>query len=181
MTRFENCVAFVLAHEGEYSDDSRDLGGKTCFGVSWKAWPKEADSIIALYQSGKKEEARQQAIALYRNEYWERLKVDRLRLPLDLAMLDAAVNLGPERAVRLLQLECNRQLRASLKLDGVLGPATLRAANALPATLAAIGVCGQRLNAYAKMPRDTRQAHLTGWVRRVADLVLGIAGSAQGS
>ena len=175
MGRFDDCMGFVLEHECEYSDDPDDPGGETCFGVSRRAWPEQADEIIKLHKSGRKDEARQRAIDFYRAEFWAKLRGEKLRPPLDLSLFDVAVNMGLERAVRLLQLECNRQLGSTLKLDGILGPATLRTLGATPATLAAVGLCGQRLKAYTKLSRPVRQANLAGWVSRTADLILEIA------
>jgi lysozyme family protein len=57
------------------------------------------------------------------------VKADSLPHPLDLIIFDAAVNHGPNTAIKLLQQSLNSILKAgtSLVIDGIIGPKTLTA------------------------------------------------------
>lgn len=59
---FEKAVAFVLRHEGGYTNDNRDPGGETKFGISKRAYP-------SLDIKNLTEE---QAKVIYRRDYWDR-------------------------------------------------------------------------------------------------------------
>ncbi len=93
MTRFDLAFAILLGLEGEYGNDPDDPGGETKFGISKRSHP-EVD-IPEL--------TRAQAKAIYRTEYWDRLRCDELPEPLDILVFDAAVNQGPKPAVKMLQ------------------------------------------------------------------------------
>lgn len=88
---FPKAVAFVLDHEGGYSrgSDGHDPGGETNFGISKRAYP--AIDIAAL--------TKEDAIKIYRLEYWNKLGCDALPWPMDMILFDTGVNCGPSRAL----------------------------------------------------------------------------------
>ncbi len=98
--RFEEALAFVLAHEGGYSCDPRDPGGETKYGISRRSYP--GLDIANL--------SREQAASIYRRDYWDALGLSRLPMELALPIFDAAVNAGREPAVRWLQEALNGAL-----------------------------------------------------------------------
>ncbi len=85
---FERAIAFVLRHEGGYVNDPRDPGGETKFGISKRAYP--GFDIKNLTE--------EQAIEIYRKDYWDRAGCGVLDWPLCLVHFDACVNLGLARA-----------------------------------------------------------------------------------
>ncbi|WP_052465016.1 glycoside hydrolase family 108 protein [Geoalkalibacter subterraneus] len=118
---FNNAVMRTIQHEGGYVDDAHDRGGATKYGISRRAYP---DLDIANLSMAH-------AVAIYREDYWEKPGIWRIKHP-DLAarLFDLGVNCGPGAAVRMLQRACNL-LRAggSLVVDGLLGPVTAAAVN----------------------------------------------------
>ena len=108
---FEDAVAIVLAAEGVLSDDPRDPGGLTKYGIAKAAHP---DLDIAAL-------TREQAIAIYHEEYWLSLRCDDLPWVLALPLFDCGVNQGVATAAKLLQ----GVLRVAE--DGVIGRQTLAA------------------------------------------------------
>ena len=112
---FEQAVALVLKHEGGYSNDSRDPGGETRFGISKRSYP-DVD-ILRLTED--------EAKAIYRRDYWDTLRPDELPQELAICVFDCAVNMGRDKAFRLLQRACG------VAQDGVMGGNTIAAANRL--------------------------------------------------
>ena len=85
-------------------------------------------------------------------------------------LFDMGVNMGSNRAVRILQAELNRYAWAGLVVDGRTGPLTLAAANAAPdAGL----VYWLRLGSEAfynelAAEHPVMRQYLNGWLRRAA-------------
>ena len=110
-SHFERAVELVLDAEGAPTDDPQDPGKETVFGISRVyhpgiPWPPTRD----------------QAIQIYRHDYWSPLRGDELPAPLALVCFDAAVIPGLSFAIQALQ----QALR--VEDDGVVGPNTLAAA-----------------------------------------------------
>lgn len=125
---FERALAFVLREEGGVSDDARDPGGLTKFGIT------QATLAIARGTEVRRADllalTRAEAENIYRTLYWNKIAGDELPSGLDLAIFDFAVNSGPVRAVKTAQAV------AGVRADGILGPLTRdRIANTDPATL----------------------------------------------
>lgn len=149
--RFGAAVAQVLRHEGEYVDDSSDRGGVTRFGISAAAYPNL--DIAGL--------TRTQAVEIYRRDYWERHRIDRIEHPVLAAkVFDVAVNVGPGRAIRWLQQAANAPQ------DGYLGPLTAVAVNEAE-PLALLGrFLGLATKYYIALENKRFER---GWIRRLFD------------
>lgn len=150
MSQFDSLIGRVLSHEGGYSLDPRDPGGETQWGISKRAYP--AVNIRAL--------TRDQAIEIYRRDYWARVQGDKLPAAVAFQVLDAAVNHGVGTAIRWLQRA------VGVADDGVIGPLTLAAVAAAPAADLVLLFNAERLEFYAKL--STFDAFGKGWTRRVA-------------
>jgi lysozyme family protein len=87
-------IALVLKHEGGLSEDPADPGGLTNFGISQRAYPHL--DIKAL--------TKEEAAAIYRQDYWtpKMAALDDQRLAN--CVLDCAVNQGPEVARSFLSI-----------------------------------------------------------------------------
>jgi lysozyme family protein len=90
---FPQAIKFVLSWEGGYSNDSKDPGGETNFGISKRTYP---DLDI-------KNLTKEQAIEIYRRDYWGKAGCDYLQWPMDMIVFDTAVNLGVSAALKLAQ------------------------------------------------------------------------------
>ena len=116
LTEFNDIIEVVLHHEGGYVNDPKDPGGETNFGIAKRSHP-DVD-IKNLTKEGAKE--------IYKEHYWDGNKVDELPDNLKHIYFDMCVNQGKSRAVKILQRAANAK-GADLKVDGGLGPMTLRA------------------------------------------------------
>lgn len=148
---FDQAVDFVLGEriEGGYSNDPRDPGGETKFGIAKRSHP--GVNIRAL--------TREDAIAIYKAEYWDAARCDDLPGAIAVAVFDSAVNQGVGVAIRLLQKA------AGVTADGVIGPKTLAAVEAAEPGELLVQFLGWRLRRYA----FTGQAatFMRGWANRV--------------
>ena len=151
MTLFDAAVGFVLRHEGGYVNDPEDAGGETNWGISRRAYP---DLPIALL-------TREEAVEIYRRDYWQAARCDDLPGQVALLVFDAAVNQGPDAAVRMLQEELG------VSVDGDLGPLTLAAATSRNHDDLALGYCARRAMRYATTAGLDRYGR--GWYRRLLD------------
>lgn len=89
MNDFDKAVEFTLEWEGGYTNDLDDPGGETNWGISKKAHP-DLD-IFNL--------TREQAVEIYREEYWKGAFCDTYSWPLNLVIFDTAVNCGVGRTL----------------------------------------------------------------------------------
>lgn len=85
---FDEAVNIILKHEGGYSHDSLDPGGETNFGICKRSYPN-----IDI-----KNLTKEKAMAIYRADFWDKLKIESLPRNIRLLYFDCAVNQGPARA-----------------------------------------------------------------------------------
>ncbi len=150
MSLFLDLVDRVLSHEGGYVNDPNDPGGETKWGISKRSYP----------HLNIKDLTRQDAIAIYQRDFWQRVQGDKLPVPFVFQALDAAVNHGIGNAVRWMQRA------AGVADDGVIGPVTLAAvARQEPADLVLL-FNAERLEFYAKLKNFDHFGR--GWTIRVA-------------
>jgi lysozyme family protein len=108
---FEQCIPYILKYEGGYSYDMRDSGGETAFGISKRAYPHLEIQFLT----------KEEAIEIYRKDYWDKIRGDELPEMIRLVVLNSAVNQGVFFAIKVLQ----KMLKVSQ--DGKLGPKTMLA------------------------------------------------------
>lgn len=90
---FERAFRIVVGEEGGYVNDPRDPGGETKYGISKRSYPNVDIKNLTL----------EQARAIYREDYWDALKLDGQPWHKALCLFDCAVNQGRAVAVELLQ------------------------------------------------------------------------------
>lgn len=150
MTLFRDLIDRVLSHEGGYVNHPADPGGETKFGIAKRSYPSV--DIKAL--------TREDAVAIYERDFWQRVQGDKLPRALAFQALDAAVNHGMGNAVRWMQRA------AGVADDGIIGPATLAAVSRSDPADLVLQFNAERLEFYAKL--QTFDTFGRGWARRVA-------------
>lgn len=153
MSDFEKAFTLVMRFEGGYSNDSRDPGGETNFGISKHAYPN-------LDIAGLTED---QAKDIYKSDYWQAISGDLLPYPINVLIFDAAVNHGKKRAVTMLQDALK------IKSDGLIGEQTIKAVKSAPDEFCAVYLA-KRARQYAK----TRNFSIygDGWLKRLFVLAM---------
>lgn len=111
--KFEDAIEYVLQWEGEFSDDKDDRGGITKWGISSRSHP---DVDI-------KNLTKEQAIEIYRKEYWDKYNFATIPDEICIKLFDMTVNIGFKGAIICLQRALNT-LNAELLEDGVFGDKT---------------------------------------------------------
>lgn len=145
---FDQAVLFVLENEGGVSYDVNDSGGLTKWGISSAQYPEVKETSFS----------RENAIAIYKRDYWDRCRCDNFPWEIALLVFDTAVNHGPGYAVRALQMGLN------ITADGIVGAVTIR--GAWSATLEqAMDILARRATAYADNKAFWHFGR--GWMRRL--------------
>lgn len=147
---FDRAIEFIFQSEGGFTDDPHDSGGATRYGISQRSHPG----------LNIKDLTREQAVELYKKEYWDRCRCSELPAQLALILMDAAVNQGPARAIGMLQ----RSL--GVRPDSVVGPETISAAQRADLRPAIVDFIARRNFAYGQHPEFLRYG--LGWCRRAA-------------
>ncbi len=143
-------------HEGAYSNDPRDPGGETMYGITL------AVARANGYQGPMIAMPVTTAAAIYRLKYWVAAGCDIVPDILKFDLFDMAVNQGVTAAVKALQHA------VGVTEDGVLGSKTIQAAQtALPVRLL-FRFDAARLVHYAEETDAQLLAFGRGWLRRVA-------------
>ena len=153
MSNFERAFVELLGHEGGYSNNPRDPGGETMWGVT----------IAVARENGYEGPMRAMPVdvakAIYLKRYWLP-SFEALPYPVAFQIFDAAVNSGVEQAVRWLQ----RALE--IADDGKFGPITLKAAQAADPLKLVLAFNAARLMFMTQL--STWPAFGKGWARRIA-------------
>lgn len=153
---FERALKLVLAHEGGWADHPKDPGGATMKGVTLATFRQFVKPGATKDDLRKITDA--QLAQVYRRHYWDVVKADQLPDGLDYAVFDYAVNSGPGRAAKHLQAVLG------VAQDGIIGPATLAAANA-PTADVIKALCARRMTFLRGL--KTWSTFGKGWERRV--------------
>ncbi len=166
MTVFDKAFKVVIGEEGGYTSNPADPGnwsGGRCsigvcngtkYGISAASYPGLSIRDLSI----------DDAKTIYRRDYWDRVRGDELPAALALLVFDAAVNSGPGRAVRWLQMALR------VVVDGMVGPVTIAAARNCAGQGAVVlaEYQSQRLLFLANLP--TWRTFGLGWARRVVNL-----------
>jgi lysozyme family protein len=150
MSPFDRAIAFVLSFEGGYSNDPKDPGGETRHGISKRAYPHLDIANLT----------KDDAIEIYRKDYWLTCHCDKLPSPIAVMVMDIAVNQGTSTAAYLLQEAVN------VKPDGIIGTVTISAALNANLKDAMTKLFAARCQRYA----TAKNVHVfgKGWFRRAA-------------
>lgn len=151
---FEDAVRIVLAHEGGYSNDRTDPGGETNYGISKRSYPTLDIRLLS----------RDEAVAIYKRDYWDRINGDILKNKLRLIAFDCAVNQGVESAIRNIQQLLN------VFLSGRIDEPTLAALELVDEETFVARFAARRMAQYTLLKNWPRFGG--GWSKRLLDISL---------
>lgn len=160
---FDRAFELVIGHEGGYTDNRSDpgnwTGGKvgvgtlkgTKFGIAANSYPKLDIKNLTINE----------AKAIYKRDYWDRIQADKLPSGLRFHVFDMAINSGISRGVKILQKT------VGTTEDGVIGPKTIAASNAMNVYHAVSVYNANRISFYTSL--GTFSTFGKGWMNRVSN------------
>lgn len=150
---FDTAFDRVIGHEGGYVNHPNDPGGETMWGVTI------AVARASGYTGPMRDLPRDTAKAIYRDQYWNKVKADGMQFAVAFQVFDAAVNHGTGQAAKFLQRA------VGVVDDGVIGPKTLAAVADRGAAEMLLLFNAERQQFYTNLP--TWPSFGKGWSRRV--------------
>lgn len=165
MSRFDDCLNFILRWEGGAVDHPADPGGRTNRGITqanFDAYKERTGQPTRDVFTLTEDEMR----SIYFADYWIKACCEKLPAPLDLIQMDTAVQRGPFKARQMLQ----RAL--GVMDDGVIGPQTMAAVGRADPVKTAKEYAEARKDHYLRRVQEDRKSavFLKGWLNRLADL-----------
>lgn len=175
---FPGALTYVIRNEvgdkwetGGYTNDPNDNGKATKWGITqktlaaWRGTPIVADDVRGLTL----DEARE----IYRSLFWERLHLDCVYRPqISIALMDAAVLFGGTISAFNSQIACQKVGFGSIAIDGIIGPKTIEALNAvrIQSWIPAFQECLQKRITRIVGRNETQSEYENGWRARVRRL-----------
>jgi lysozyme family protein len=152
MTGFEDAFQKLLLHEGGYVNDPDDPGGETKYGITKRTYPDVDIKSLTT----------DQARAIYKRDYWDRVSGDVIGSTRAAAVFDFAVNAGVGTSIRLAQTV------AGTAADGVMGPKSIAAISSTDESLFVAAFRLGRIARYTHLceKNPKLKKYLFGWVRR---------------
>ena len=158
---FAEAANLVLDQEGAYSSDRNDPGNYTPwgefkgtkYGISAREYPHLDIVNLTL----------EQALAIYREDYWDSLRLDEVPWPLNLCIFDGAVNQGAVTVTRLLQEALG------IEVDGIFGDQTVAASQSAAQYHASLFLA---LRAMRYVGTNNFDRYGKGWFSRMFQVVL---------
>lgn len=159
---FDKAFDLLISHEGGFTEDPDDpgnwTGGQkgrgvlkgTKFGISCASYPDLDIENLTL----------QDAKAIYRSDWWDRLRLDELDPVIRFSIFDAAVNSGAGQAARWMQRA------VGVADDGRIGPITMAAIRSTDPEALAARINGHRLLFMTRL--SIWPKYSGGWAARVA-------------
>lgn len=165
---FNKYVERVLKHEAGYVNHPNDPGGQTNLGITRATLERaRRDAVVpsrGTLDAHIRTLPRGDAVSIYEHYYWFQPQYSRLKPAIAFQVFDAGVNHGTGNATRWLQRT------AGVADDGVIGPITLSAVNAMSVQDVIHGFWYERIKFYTKL--STFATFGRGWMNRMADNIL---------
>lgn len=161
MNNFNKAFDRVIGHEGGFTDDPRDRGSWTSgiCGVGECKGTKYGLAAMTYPTLDIRNLTLDQARAIYKRDWWDKLGMDKYPPALAYQMFDASSNHGSGRAIQFVQKA------VGAKADGIIGSKTLAAIDALDKNDLLLLFLAERLQYFTEV--KTWKTYCTGWTRRV--------------
>lgn len=171
MADFQAALAYTLANEGGFTNDSSDSGGATNWGITigdYSLWRRQHGWDTTTVQDVK-DMTRDEAAQIYLASYWNRANLGGIDLQsVATAIFDMGVNMGLKMGVEFAQRV------VGVAVDGIIGPTTMLALNAIKDEkqfmIEFVGlVHGHYIGIVENNPKDS--VFLRGWLSRAQRLM----------
>lgn len=162
MSMFDKAFDRVIGHEGGFQDQPTDRGNWTSgvinkgelkgtkFGISAASYPTLDIKNLTV----------EQAKAIYKRDFWDKLGMERFNPAMQYQLFDAAINHGWGNTSKILQRA------VGVKDDGIIGPATLAKVAAMELNDLLLNFVASRMDFFLAVPTFTTYGR--GWMARCA-------------
>lgn len=150
---FDDAFEELIGHEGGYSNHPEDPGGETMYGITKRV------AVENGYHGPMIDLTLDKAKEIAKARYWDKYQCDKLPDEVDFQVFDAAYNGGfPAKWL---------QMAAKVRVDGVIGPMTVRAVNEADPDKIIMRFDGYRLHYLADLKNWATFGR--GWAHRIAN------------
>jgi len=156
MADFNIAIKKTLVNEGGYVNDPNDAGGETKYGISKRAYPSVDIKNLTT----------DEAKAIYKRDYWDKIKGDEIQSQkIAFELFDTAVNMGVRTASKLAQIIL------SVYPDGIIGSKTLEALNIIDKEKFLVKFKLSKIARYTYLCRKypSNKKYLYGWIKRTLE------------
>ena len=147
------------------------LGWHTNVGITWAAWVKHfgesKESAIDFYKMPQ-----DKWFKVFKEGYWDKVRADDFdSFSVAVYVTGMAWGSGPKVAIKTLQQAVNNVSNAGIKVDGVVGPNTIRATNACNEVELFNELLRLREKFFRSIakPGSKNEKFLKGWLNRLED------------
>lgn len=152
---FDQAFERLIGHEGGYSNNPKDPGGETMYGITKRV------AVANGYTGPMRDLPLSKAKEIARREYWIPCKADSFNGAIGFQLFDIAYNSGVSTSAKLLQRA------VGVKDDGIVGPATIAATNKMAPLEVVCLLNAKRIKFYTSL--STWSTFGKGWANRAAD------------
>lgn len=162
---FDKSFDRVVLHEGKFQADPKDRGNWTSgkVGVGELKGTKCGISAMTYPHLDIKNLTMDQIRAIYYEDWYMALGMDRFRPAMQYQLFDAAVQHGFPRAARILQRA------VGTRPDGAIGPKTLEATRKVELNDLLMRFISKRIDFYTRI--STFNEYGRGWMRRISHVL----------
>jgi len=153
MSSFDDAFDALVGNEGGYSNNPKDPGGETMWGVTARV------ARAAGYAGAMKDLPRDTAKTIAKRLYWDPLQLDQFDPRVAFQIFDANYN-GGHPVIWM-------QGAAGAKVDGIIGPATIAAVQSIDPLRFILRWNALRLSYFTSLA--TWPTFGKGWSRRIAN------------
>lgn len=165
MSRFEEIMETVFKWEGGYVDHPHDPGGATNYGITHKVLAKWR-GVASVTKKEVRDLTKAEARDIFKARYFDVIKGEHLPKPIDLVMMDGAVNHGAGTMVRFLEDSCGLTENGRLSVAEAKKVAEFSAEEVLKV---AVALAEARKARYLGHPKA--QFFIKGWRNRLDDVM----------
>ena len=186
MAKFEDALPFVFKHEGRYSNDDRDPGKETNYGISLRflmqtgdldkdGWPDgDVNHDGSVNADDIKLMTKDDAAKLYRLYFWDKNGYEKIGDQMVATKIfDLAVNMGSFAANKIAQRAVRAAVGLILPDDGIMGLKTLTGINMCKPDKLMVALKAEAAGYYRMISYKGAKDFLTGWLSRAySDVII---------